>query len=92
MATDDMDLRLDGNSAAGLLDSLFRMEMTLAEICCSGCRAVGQVGALMRYGHETGLILRCPTCDTAVARLTRIRDHYWLDLRGTVSLRVPAPA
>ena len=92
MASEDSDLRLDGNSAAGMLDSVFHVEMTVAEVCCAGCGAVGPIGALMRYGHETGLILRCPTCDTAIARLTRIRDCYWLDLRGSISLRVPAPA
>jgi hypothetical protein len=92
MAVDDTDLHLDGNAAAGWLADLFRVEMTLTEICCAGCGTVGPVGALINYGHGMGVILRCPTCDTAVVRVARIHDRYWLDLRGSTTLRVAVPS
>ena len=38
-------------------------------------------------GH--GLVARCPDCEQVVLRLVRGPDAAWLDLRGTVSLRIP---
>ncbi len=95
MTMRDDETRLDGNAAAGLLDEVFRFEMTTTRTVCAGCGTVAPVGALMRYGHEMGAILRCAGCDTAIIRVARTGDRYWLDLRGTVSLRIedgaPAP-
>lgn len=48
------------------------------------------IGTLMRYGHEMGVILRCPARDTAVPRIARVRDRYWLDPRGAACLQVDA--
>jgi hypothetical protein len=92
MTADDTDLRLDGNAAAGWLADLFHVEMTLAEVCCAGCGTTGPVGALINYGHGMGVILRCSRCGTAVVRVARIRERYWLDLRGATTLRTPAPS
>ncbi len=88
MAEDDADRRLDGNAAGGLLTEIFRIEMTTVETTCAGCGALAPVGALMRYGHEMGAILRCAACDTAVLRVARTRDRLWIDLRGTCVLRI----
>ena len=85
---DDADLRLDGNAAAGLLAEVFRREMTTVATTCAGCGALAPVGALLVYGHAMGSILRCPGCDTAIIRVTRTRDRYWLDLRGAGLLRI----
>lgn len=90
MTANDADLHLDGNAAAGWLAELFCAEMTAAEVLCTGCGALGPMGALINYGHGMGVILRCPTCDTAIVRVARTRDRYWLDLRGAVSLRLTA--
>ncbi len=87
----DADWRLDGNAAGGLLAEAFCVEMTTAVAVCIGCGAEGAIAELLRYGHEMGAILRCPTCDTAVVRIARTGDRLWLDLRGAVSLRVMAP-
>jgi hypothetical protein len=93
MTVNDADLRLDGNAAGGLLTEIFRIEMTSVETICAGCGARRPVGALMRYGHEMGAILRCADCDTAVLRVARTRDRLWLDLRGARALRMEsAPA
>lgn len=90
MTANDADLHLDGNAAAGWLAELFCVEMTAADVLCAGCGALGPMGALINYGHEMGVILRCPTCDTAIVRVARTHDRYWLDVRGAVSLRVAA--
>lgn len=84
----DVDRRLDGNAAGGLLAEVFRIEMTATIATCAGCGAVGPVAELMRYGHEMGAILRCPGCDTAVVRVARTSGRIWLDLRGTAGLRL----
>ena len=84
------DRRLDGNAAGGLLGEVFPFEMTTAEVVCAGCGARAPVGAVMVYAHGMGMILRCAGCDTALIRIARTRGRYWLDLRGTSSLRIDA--
>lgn len=86
----DADLRLDGNAAAGLLTELFAFDITRAEAVCAGCGAVGSVGALTAYNLAMGAILRCPGCDTALIRVSRLATGYWLDLSGMSVLRVAA--
>ncbi len=84
--TVDAALRLDGNAAAGLLDTIFPFEMTLARASCDGCGNEYQIATLIAYTHAPGLVLRCPDCDTALIRITHINSQYWLDLRGTRTL------
>ena len=83
----DADLRLDANAAAGLLAEIFAFDITTAECVCSGCNATGPVGNLVAYGMTMGVILRCPGCDNALIRVSRTRDGFWIDLRGTMVLR-----
>lgn len=85
---DDGSLRLDGNAVGGLLNEIFPFEMTAAEVVCGGCSTTKLIAELMLYGHEMGSILRCPGCDTAVLRVTHIRESYHLDLCGISSLRI----
>ena len=80
---------LDGNAAGGVLRDLFGTDVTAARTTCAGCLRVAAVGELALYGHQMGTILRCPRCDAVILRLARVRDRYWLDLRGTVSLVIP---
>ena len=86
----DVDLRLDGNAAGGLLSEIFLYEMTAAEATCGGCGSMKLVGELILYRHGMGSILRCGSCDTALFRITKIRGSYLLDLRGMTSLRIAA--
>lgn len=87
---EDIDLRLDGNAAGGLLNEIFPFEMTTAEATCGGCGVTKPVGELMLYRHGMGAILRCSGCDTAMLRITHIRGSYWLDLSGMSRLRIAA--
>ena len=80
--------RLDGNAATGLLTQVFCGEPSSAIVICAGCGATAAIGALMAYGLELGAILRCPECDTAVVRIGAAGNRLWVDLRGSVSMRV----
>jgi hypothetical protein len=81
-------LRLDGNAAGGVLDTIFSFEMTMALATCAGCGTRSPLGAAMAYMHGMGTILRCPTCDTALIRVVHLRGHYYLDLRGMQMLQI----
>jgi hypothetical protein len=89
---DDADYRyrLDGNAAAGLLAEIFAFDITSTEAVCGGCGAAAPVGSLAAYDLEMGAILRCSGCDTALIRVSRLGGGYWLDLRGTSTLRIRA--
>lgn len=78
------ELRLDGNAAAGTLGEVFSFEVTTAEYACRGCRRVGKLGEAMVYEvRGLGTVVRCPGCDNALIRLSRIRGRYLVDLGGT---------
>ena len=85
---DDAERRLDGNAAAGLMAEIFAFDVTRATVVCAGCGADRPVAGLAVYGMTMGAILRCPGCDTAMLRISRLESGQWLDLRGTTVLRV----
>jgi hypothetical protein len=84
MQTDEM--RLDGNAAAVLLRELFVRDMTGAMATCRACGNVGPIGALLEYGHQMGIVLRCPTCDGVVLRLVHTPGALRLDPSGIALL------
>jgi hypothetical protein len=75
------ELRLDGNSAAGLLQEVLPFEMTTTSSRCHGCGAIEALSALLSYGGA-GRVLRCPHCESVVLRVVHSDGRYWLDLRG----------
>ena len=87
MQTEQM--RLDGNAAGGMLRELFARDVTAALATCTGCGAAGPVGALLEYGHDMGVILRCPSCDTPVLRLVRTPGWLRVDASGVSFLMIP---
>jgi hypothetical protein len=82
---------LDGNALAGALGEIFAVDVTAAVATCTGCGLVGAVATLRVYARAPGAVARCPGCDDVVLRVVRGPDQAWLDLRGTVSLRVALP-
>jgi hypothetical protein len=84
-----MENRLDGNAAAGVLEQIFPFEMTAVEATCAGCGQVNVVGALVVYKHGMGTIVRCPSCEWVLIRVTEIKGCYWLDMRGVRVLQIP---
>ena len=83
------EMRLDGNAAGGMLREVFTHEMTAALATCAGCGTVGPIGALLEYGHHMGIVLRCPSCDTAVLRIVRTPGLLRLDPSGILLLTIP---
>jgi hypothetical protein len=81
----------DGNALAGPLGEIFAVDVTRASARCANCGTTGPVAALQVYSHAPGLVARCPGCAAVVMRLVRSPDAAWLDLRGTVRLRIPLP-
>ncbi|MEV0406387.1 DUF6510 family protein [Actinoallomurus sp. NPDC050550] len=79
----------DGNALAGPLSEIFTFDVTTADTRCAGCGRTGPVADLRVYTHAPGLVARCPGCEGVVLRMVRTPTAAWLDLRGTVALRIP---
>jgi hypothetical protein len=87
---EEQDLKLDGNSAAGLLRELFAVEVTSARGRCDNCGAVGEIGSVALYSNAPGCVFRCPRCEAVLLRVVADRGRYWLDVRGITWLEIPA--
>jgi Family of unknown function (DUF6510) len=81
------ELILDGNAVAGLLAEVFGAEMTTARGTCNGCGAVEAVGAVRVY-KAAGFVLRCPHCESVLAKLVTDGSRTWIDLRGLRALEL----
>ena len=88
-------VRLDGNSAAGILSEVFVPDITTTYAMCANCRAMRALGALPVYGQTMGAVMRCPNCDAVVLRVARTPTGLWLDPTGAKLLLMasaPSPA
>ncbi len=90
-ARDDpmLDLVLDGNAAAGVLQEIFAEEMTTSPTECAHCGREGEIGTLLAYTYSPGVVLRCPGCLSIMVRIVETPDAIYLDARGAVYLRLP---
>jgi hypothetical protein len=86
-----MTMHVDGNALAGPLSEIFAVDVTAARGECAGCGHTGPVAAFHVYTQAPGLVARCPGCESVMLRLVRGPESAWLDLRGTISLRIPLP-
>jgi len=84
------ELRLDGNGAAGVLQTVFGLEVTRASVTCAHCGAVESVGALHAYVDAPGIVIRCVHCSSVVVRVVAAEGRYWLDARGARCLELRA--
>lgn len=82
---------VDGNALAGPLSELFAVDVTAAIGQCVNCGLTGPIAALRVYDRAPGLVARCSGCGHVVLRYVRTPDAAWIDLTGTVSLRVRLP-
>ena len=85
-----MENKLDGNAAAGMLQTIFPFEMTLVQAACTGCGTTNAIGATAAYMHGMGTIIRCPACDTVLIRVAQVKGRYLLDMRGISVLEIGA--
>jgi len=82
-----LDLILDGNAAAGLLQEIFVPEITTAQIQCAACNSAAAVGDLRRYATPMGAVLRCTHCDGVLLRAVCTPGGRWLEMTGVRCLR-----
>ncbi|MGC4956075.1 DUF6510 family protein [Actinomadura citrea] len=82
---------VDGNALAGPLSELFAVDITAATGRCVNCGLTGPIAELRVYDRAPGMVARCPECGHVLLRFVRTPDSAWIDLTGTVSLRVRLP-
>ena len=82
------EMRLDGNAAGGALREVFAQDVTAALVRCAGCGSLGPLGALLEYGQQMGVILRCPSCDAALLRIVRTPGWLRVDASGVALLAI----
>ena len=87
MAENGSDLVLDGNAAAGLLQEIFILDITTAQIQCEACGCTGPVGSLHLYAAPMGAVLRCTHCDGILMRAVHTPHGRWLEMTGARYLR-----
>jgi len=79
---------VDGNAIGGMLQEIFRTEMTTSMTTCDGCGAVSVMGRVDVYMNGPGVVVRCPGCGQVLLRLVRGPGRLWIDLRGTRCLEL----
>src|SRR6266550_135233 len=93
MNMDDADmntaLMVDGNAVAGQLMDVFGRDMTIAVARCAGCAREAEMGALMAFTRGPGVVLRCPACEAAIARVVETPTAIYVEARGASFLRLP---
>jgi Family of unknown function (DUF6510) len=82
-----LDLVLDGNAIAGLLEELFGAEMTASPGRCAHCDTVSIVGQMRVYAQGPGIVVRCPACTDVVLRVVETPSGTMVDMRGIAALR-----
>ena len=87
MTENGSELFLDGNAAASLLQKIFVLDATTAQIRCEACGSTGAVGSLRLYAAPMGAILRCTNCDGILLRAAHTPHGRWLEMKGARCLR-----
>ncbi len=87
-----MENKLNGNTAAGTLQDIFPLDMTLVQATCTGCGTTNAIGVPAVYMHGMGTVISCPSCDTVLIRVVHAKERYWLDMRGVRVLQIRAEA
>lgn len=85
---DPLDMRLDGNAAAGMMMEIFGREMTTDVTVCATCRAEHPFGRLLVYAYGMGTVIRCASCGSVQMKVVQIRGRYSMDLRGVQALHL----
>lgn len=84
-------LMVDGNAVAGELQQIFGRDMTMTVARCAGCSRDAEIGALMAFTRGPGVVLRCPACQMAIARIVETPTAIYLEARGAAFLRMAPP-
>jgi hypothetical protein len=84
-----VELTVDGNAIAGLLELVFGREVTSMEERCVHCGTVSVVGTLRVYHRGPGVVVRCPACAEVVLRMVETPTGMRVDLSGATHLELP---
>jgi DNA-directed RNA polymerase subunit RPC12/RpoP len=87
-----MDLMLDGNAVAGLLDEIFAGEMTTAMGTCANCGAIAPLGAVFVYMQAPAVVMRCPYCGSVLIRIATRSGTHCVELAGVSALELRVSA
>jgi hypothetical protein len=82
-------MTLDGNAIGGLLLEIFATDMTSAEATCAACGAVRPLAEAVVYLRGPGTVVRCRSCTSVLAVISRVRGRNCVDLSGLEALQVP---
>jgi hypothetical protein len=85
-----IDLTVDGNAVAGVLASIFGVDVTANPGECAHCGTVSLIGGLRAYVRGPGIVLRCPACSGVVIRIVETPRGRRLDVRGAAYLVIGA--
>jgi hypothetical protein len=81
-------LMVDGNAIAGQLEQIFGHDMTTAVARCAGCATDAMIASMMAFVRGPGAVLRCPSCQSVIARIVETPTATYLDARGAMYLRM----
>ena len=90
MNSHDFDY-LDGNAAAGELNSVFTTDVAAAQGQCTNCGAIKPFAEAHLYMQCPGFVARCPACENVLLRFVNVRGRVFLDIRGMTYWRLDAP-
>jgi hypothetical protein len=90
MASEQGQIRLDGNACAGLLAEIFGQDLTAARGACVGCGAVAQIGAQHLYDYPAGpgAVLRCGSCQSVLMVVVDAGTRYRIGVQGLTWLEI----
>jgi hypothetical protein len=77
---------LDGNAAAGELNTIFTGDITAAQGQCAHCGATRHFAEAHLYMRCPGIVARCPVCQHVLLRVVNTGRRVLLDLRGMTCL------
>lgn len=75
------DAHVDGNAAAGDLQQVFAFEVTSIVGVCDGCGREGPLAEAITYTGP-GSTLRCPACESVLARVVALPGRTLVSLSG----------
>jgi hypothetical protein len=79
---ESLQLHMDGNAAAGVLQDIFVAEVTTAQRVCQSCGQENAIGAHRLY-KGAGMVLRCPDCEDVAACIVTLPHDFVISIRGT---------
>ena len=87
---DELQLRLDGNAAAGIMRDMFVHDVTAARGACASCGNVAQMGSqhLYMFPLSPGAVLRCTVCQGVLMVCVHTEGRYRLGMTGLKWLEI----